>query len=161
MIENFEQKFKDLDYNKAKREYLLFINLFAVDPGKMDFEFQELINLQNSAALTARYKKLAVMATGQDLTDFWKAVPVTTFQKCKIHLSLWNKISVQKAFSIMKFVYSPSTYQIRLTHMHFYRHWWNWLLLTCNQVFSEESAAPKEQDLQWKDENGKNKSCKT
>ena len=88
MMENFEQKFKDLDYNKAKREYLLFINLFAVDPGKMDFEFQELINLQNSAALTARYKKLAVMATGQDLTDFWKAVPVTTFQKCKIHLSL-------------------------------------------------------------------------
>ena len=45
----------------------------------MGFGFQELIDRQNSAALKARYEKLPVMSTGQDLMDFWKAVPVTTF----------------------------------------------------------------------------------
>ena len=79
MIENFEQRFEKLDSDKAKHENLLFINLFAVDPGKMDFEIQELIYLQNSAALKVRYEKLSVMSTGQDLVDFWKAVPVTAF----------------------------------------------------------------------------------
>ena len=77
MIENFEQRFEESD--KAKHENLLFINPFAVDPGKMDFGVQELIDLQNSAALKARYEKLSVMATGQDLVDYWKAVPVTGF----------------------------------------------------------------------------------
>ena len=37
MIENFEQRFQELDSDKAKHENLLFINPFAVDPGKMDF----------------------------------------------------------------------------------------------------------------------------
>ena len=37
MIENFEQRFKKLNSDKAKHENLLFINPFAVDPGKMDF----------------------------------------------------------------------------------------------------------------------------
>ena len=70
MIENFEQKSKELDSDKAKHENLLFITPFAVDPGKMDFGFQELIDLQNSATLKARFEKLPVMATGQDLIDF-------------------------------------------------------------------------------------------
>ena len=39
MIENFEQRFKELDLDKAKHENLLFIDPFAVDPGKMDFGF--------------------------------------------------------------------------------------------------------------------------
>ena len=50
MIENFEQRLKELNSDKAKHEILLFINPFAVHPAKMDFEFQELIGLQNSAA---------------------------------------------------------------------------------------------------------------
>ena len=79
MIENFEQRFKELDSNEAKHENLLFINLFAVDPGKIDFGVQELIDLQNSVALKARYEKLSVMTTGQDLVDFWKIVPDTAF----------------------------------------------------------------------------------
>ena len=54
MIENFEQRFEELDSDKAKQENLLFINPFAVDPGEMDFGVQELIDLQNSAALKAR-----------------------------------------------------------------------------------------------------------
>ena len=58
MIENF------LDSDKAKHENLLFIIPFAVDPGKMDFGVQELIDFQNSAALKARYEKLSVIATG-------------------------------------------------------------------------------------------------
>ena len=37
MIENFEQRFHELDSDRAKHENLLFINPFAVDPGKMDF----------------------------------------------------------------------------------------------------------------------------
>ena len=80
MIENFEQRFDELDSDEAKHENLLFTNPFAVDPGKMDFGDQELIDLQNSAALRARYEKLLVMATGQDLVDFWRAVPVQPFQ---------------------------------------------------------------------------------
>ena len=49
----------------------------------MDFGVQELIDLQNSAALRARYEKLLMMATGQDLVDFWKTVPVTAFPKLR------------------------------------------------------------------------------
>ena len=79
MIKNFEQRFEELDLDKAKHENLLFINPFAVDPGKMDFGVQELIDFQNSAVLKACYEKLSVIATGQDLVDFWKAVPVTAF----------------------------------------------------------------------------------
>ena len=40
MIENFEQRFEELDSDKAKHENLLFINPFAVDRGKMDLEFR-------------------------------------------------------------------------------------------------------------------------
>ena len=47
---------------------------FAVVPGKMDFGFQELIDLPTSTALKARYEKLLVMATGQDLMNFWMVV---------------------------------------------------------------------------------------
>ena len=83
MIENFEQRFEELDSDKAKHENLLFINSFAVDPGKMDFGVQKLIDFQNSAALKARYEKLLVIATGQDLVDVWKAVPVTAFPKLR------------------------------------------------------------------------------
>ena len=49
MIENFDQRFKKLDSDKAKHKNLLFIDPFAVEPGKTDFAFQELIDLQNSA----------------------------------------------------------------------------------------------------------------
>ena len=56
MIKNFELRFKELHSDKAKHENLQFIKLFAVDPGKVDFGFQELIDLQNSAALKARYE---------------------------------------------------------------------------------------------------------
>ena len=63
----------------------------------MDFGVQELIDLQNSVVPKARYEKLSVMATEQDLMDFWKVVPVTVSQ-CKIHLSLWNDISVRTNF---------------------------------------------------------------
>ena len=80
MIENFEQRFEELDSDKAKDENLLFINLFAVGPGKMDFGVQELIDLQNSAALKACSEKLSVMATGQDLVDFWKPYQSQPFQ---------------------------------------------------------------------------------
>ena len=45
MVENFEQRFEELDSDKAKHENLLFINPFAVDPGKMYFGVQELIDL--------------------------------------------------------------------------------------------------------------------
>ena len=79
MIKNFEQRFEELDLDKAKHENLLFINPFAVNPGKMDFGVQELIDFQNSAALKACYEKLSVIGTWQDLVDFWKAVPVTAF----------------------------------------------------------------------------------
>ena len=83
MIENFEQRFEELDSDKAKHKNLLFINPFAVDPGKMDFGVQKLIDLQNSAALKARHEKLSVMATEQDLVDFWKAVPVRVFPELR------------------------------------------------------------------------------
>ena len=43
MIEKFEQRFKELNSGEAKHKNLLFINLFPVNPGKMDFEVQELI----------------------------------------------------------------------------------------------------------------------
>ena len=65
MIENFEQRFEELDSDEAKHENLLFIN-----PGKMDFGVQELIDLQNSVALKAHNEKLSVMAIDQDLMDF-------------------------------------------------------------------------------------------
>ena len=121
MIKNFEQRFKELDSDKAKHENLLFINPFAVDPGKMDFRFQELIDLQNSAALKARYEKLSVMATGQDLMDFWKAVPVTTFPelrsfRAKFISRFGTTYRCEQAFSVMKFV--ESKYRTRLTHAH-------------------------------------------
>ena len=121
MIEYFEQRFKELDSDKAKHENLLFINPFAVDPGKMDFGFQELIDLQNSAALKARYKKLSVMATGQDLMDFWKAVPVTAFPELRSFIAKFisrfrTTYRCEQAFSVMKFV--KSKYRTRLTHAH-------------------------------------------
>ena len=83
MIKNFELRFKELHSDKAKHENLLFIKLFAVNPGKVDFGFQELIDLQNSAALKARYEKLPVMTAGQDWMDFWKAIPDTTFPELR------------------------------------------------------------------------------
>ena len=121
MIENFEQRFKELDSDKAKHENLLFINTFAVDPGKMDFEVPELIDLQNSAALKARYEKLSVMATGQDLLDFWKAVPVTAFPELQLFSAKFfsrfgTTYRCEQAFSTMKFV--KSKYRTRLTHAH-------------------------------------------
>ena len=88
---------------------------------KMDFGFQELIYLQNSAVLKARYEKLPVMATGQDLMDFWKAVPFTTFLELRSFIA--NFISrfrmtywCEQAFSALKFV--RSRYRTRLTHAH-------------------------------------------
>ena len=39
MIKNFEQRFKELDLDKAKHKNLLFIDPFVADPGKMDFRF--------------------------------------------------------------------------------------------------------------------------
>ena len=35
MFENFEQKFSELDLDKAKNENLLSTNSLAVDPGKL------------------------------------------------------------------------------------------------------------------------------
>ena len=121
MIENFEQRFNKLDSDKAKHENLLFTNPFAVDPGKMDFEVQELIDLQNSAALRARYKKLLVMAIGQDLVDFWKAVSVTAFPKLRSFSAKFisrcgTTYRCEQTFSTMKFV--KSKYRTRLTHAH-------------------------------------------
>ena len=120
MIENFEQRFEELDSDKAKQENLLFINPFAVDPGKMDFGVQELIDLQNSAALKARYEKLLMMATGQDLVDFWKAVPVTAFPElrsfsAKFISRLGTTHRCEQAFSTMKFVKSSTELG---SHMH-------------------------------------------
>ena len=78
ITEKFEQRFEEIDSGKAK------YNPLAVDPGKMNFRFKELINLQNLAALKARYEKLSVMATGQDFMDLWKAVPpVTVFPEIR------------------------------------------------------------------------------
>ena len=119
MIENFKQRFDELDLDKAKHENLLFINPFAVDPGKMDFRFQELIYLQKSAALKAHYEKLSVMATGQDLMDFWKAVPVTAFPElwafsAKFISRFGTTYRCEQAFSVMKLV--KSKYRTRLTH---------------------------------------------
>ena len=121
MIENFEQRFEELDSDKAKHENLLFINPFAVDPGKMHFGVQELIDLQNSATLKARYEKLSVMATGKDLVDFWKAVPVTAFPElrsfnAKFISRFGTTYRCEQAFSTMKFV--KSKYRTRLTHAH-------------------------------------------
>ena len=121
MIENFEQRFEKLDSDKAKQENLLFINPFAVDPSKMDFGVQELIDLQNSAALKARYEKLLLMATGQDLVDFWKAVPVIAFPElrsfsAKFISRLGTTYRCEQAFSTLKFV--KSKYRTRLTHAH-------------------------------------------
>ena len=48
MIENFEQRFEELVLDETKHENLLFINLFAVNFGKMDFRVQKLTDLQNS-----------------------------------------------------------------------------------------------------------------
>ena len=39
MVENFEERFKELDSDKAKHQKLLFINPLAANPGKMDFGF--------------------------------------------------------------------------------------------------------------------------
>ena len=61
MIENFDQRFKELDSDKANHKNLLLIDPFAVDPGKTDFAFQELIDLQNSAVLKPRYEKLPMI----------------------------------------------------------------------------------------------------
>ena len=121
MIENFEQRFEELDSYEAKHKNLLFINPFAVDPGKMDFGVQELIDLQNSVVLKARYEKLSVMATGQDLVDFWKAVPVTAFPKLPLFSAKFisrfgTTYRCEQAFSAMKFV--KSNYQTRFTHAH-------------------------------------------
>ena len=84
----------------------------------MDFGAQELIDYQNSVALKARYEKLSVMATGQDLVDFWKAVPVTTFPelrsfRAKFISRFGTTYRCEKAFSAMKFV--KSNYLTRLT----------------------------------------------
>ena len=87
----------------------------------MDFRFQKLIDLQNSTALKERYEKLLVMATGQDLVDFWKAVPVTTFPelrsfRAKFISRFGTMYRCELAFSVMKF--TKSKYQTRLTHAH-------------------------------------------
>ena len=121
MIENFEQRFEELDSDKVKHENLLFINPFAVDPGKMDFGVQELIDFQNLAALKARYEKLSVIATGQDVMDFWKAVPVTAFPElrsfsAKFISRFGTTYRCEQAFPTMKFV--KSKYRTRLTHAH-------------------------------------------
>ena len=121
MIENFEQKFEELDSDEAKHENLLFIHTFAVDPGKMDFGVQELIDLQKSLALKARYENLSVMATGQNLVEFWKAVPATAFPElwsfsAKSISRFGTTYRCEQAFSAMNFV--KSNYQTRLTHAH-------------------------------------------
>ena len=121
IIKNFEQSFKELDSDKAKYENLLFINPFAVDPAKVDFRFQELIDLQNSAALKARCDKLPVMVTGQDLMDFWKAVTGTTFPELRSFIANFifrfgTTYRCEQAFSLMKFV--KSKYRTGLTHAH-------------------------------------------
>ena len=79
----------------------------------MDFGIQELIDLQKSAALKARYEKLSVMATGQDLVDFWKAVPVTPFSELrsfntKFISRLGTTYRCKQAFSAVKFVENSS-----------------------------------------------------
>ena len=121
MIENLEQRFKKLDLDKAKLENLLFINPFAVDPDNLDFGFQKLIYLRNSAALQARYEKLPMRATGQDLMDFWRAVPVTTFPELRSFSAKFisrfeTTYRCEQAFSVMKFV--KSKYRTRLTQAH-------------------------------------------
>ena len=89
----------------------------------MDFGVQELIDLQNSAALKARYEKLSVMATGQDLVDLdsGKAVPVTAFPEfrsfsAKFISRFGTTYRCKQTFSTMKFV--KSKYRTRLTHAH-------------------------------------------
>ena len=87
----------------------------------MDFGVQKLIDLQNSAVLKARYEKLSVMATGQDLMDFWKAIPVTAFPElrsfsAKFISHFGTMYRCEQTFSTMKFV--KSKYRTRLTHAH-------------------------------------------
>ena len=118
MIENFEQRFKKLHLNKAKYENLLFVNPFAVDPGKKNFGFQKLTDLQKPTALEARYEKLPVMATGQNLKDFWK-VEVMTFPELRSFSAKFisrfeRTYRCEQASFVMKFV--KSKYRTRLAN---------------------------------------------
>ena len=148
MIENFEQRFEELDSNEAKHENLLLINAFAVDPGQMDFGFQELIDFQNSVALKARYEKSSVMAIGQDSVDFWKAVPVTAFPELRsFSVKSISRFGTmyrrEQAFSAMKFV--KSNYRTRFTHAHTSRgidEIGCYRLAIKIRRFGEENAAP-------------------
>ena len=79
MIENLSKGSKN--YTRMKPNTQIFyssIRLQSILP-KWISGVQELIGLQNSVALKAHYEKLSVMATEQDLVDFWKAVQVTAF----------------------------------------------------------------------------------
>ena len=62
-----------------------------------------------------------MMAAGQDLMDFWKAVPVTTFPELwSFGLKFISRFEMmyrcEPAFSVMKFV--KSKYRTRLTYAH-------------------------------------------
>ena len=104
VIKNLKQRLKDLDSDKAKHENLLFINPFAVDPGEIDFRFQVLIDLQNSAALKARYEKLSFGDCHRAGSDgllkgrtSYNLSRVTVIW-CEFHLSLLNDVSVRTSF---------------------------------------------------------------
>ena len=61
------------------------------------------------------------MATGQDLVDIWKAIPVTAFPElrsfsAKFISRFGTLYRCEQAFSTMKFV--KSKYRTRLTHAH-------------------------------------------
>ena len=61
------------------------------------------------------------MATGQDLVDFWKAVPVTAFPELrslsvKFVCRFGTTYRSKQTFSAMKFI--KSSYRTRLTHAH-------------------------------------------
>ena len=72
-------------------------------------------------ALKARYEKLSVMITGQDVVDFWKAVSVTAFPElrsfgAKFISHFGTTYRCEQAFSTMKFV--KSNYRTWLTRAH-------------------------------------------
>ena len=61
------------------------------------------------------------MATGQDLIDFWKAVPVTAFPElrsfsAKFVSRFGTTYQCEQAFSAIKFI--TLNYRTRLTHAH-------------------------------------------
>ena len=66
MIENFEKRFKELDSDKPKHKNVLFINPFAVDPGKNGFRISGTDLSSKFSGAQSTLREVTVMAIGQD-----------------------------------------------------------------------------------------------